>query len=539
MRNFALAVVAMIALLATGCGGGGSDSGGGTPAAQSAATDASIPSFTVGFPGSIQGLDVTKSADPFTLSVLALALEGPLVYDKDGKLKPRLAETWEQVDPTTYTYQLRSDVKFWDGTPLTAEDVVYSWRRSLDEAGGSQLARYFSAVKSVSATGPLEVTVKLKSPDPSWQYQPGSFPGWVVSKKFWEAHPKDIGTPNTLTMGTGPYKITEFVPDESVTLVRNEEYWGPKPAVEAVTIKIIPDSSALLLAMRSGELDAVFPVPFNQIKQWEGLSDVSMQFAPELRYWSFTLDMESEPWDDLHVRRALAHSVDRPGLVQALLSGHGAPADTQIPPEQWRSIADQGTIDQLYADLPKYEFDLDKAREELAQSAHPDGFSATLTYPDARPILGQAAQVLAKNVAELGIDLEVKEVPFNAYLQTVFGHKDLGIQSFSYGADWPDPANMPDVSWASSQAIPNGLNLSNYKSPTIDRLLEEQRTAPSEDRAALVAEAMNQAAEDVPVIPLFYSEIALALKQEFVLGGEGWGPWYFVQPWLSYVAAAA
>src|SRR5205823_4936300 len=137
-----------------------------------------------------------------------------------GHLVPALARSWSQPDATTLVYRLRPNVTFHDGTPLTAQDVAFSMSLNLDKKVASQLSSYFTAVRWIRATGPDEVTMKLKTPSPFAQYLPAFQGGMVVPRTFWQAHAKDIGTPNVLTVGTGPWKVTEFVPDDHITFER-------------------------------------------------------------------------------------------------------------------------------------------------------------------------------------------------------------------------------------------------------------------------------------------------------------------------------
>ena len=261
-----------------------------------------------------------------TGGIVSLAQEGLLAFDDNLALTPGVAESWEQVDDVTYVYRLREGVTFHDGSLVTPEDVVYSMLWHLNPDSGSQLAAFYGSVDSIEATGEREITVKLKNPDVQFQYTSAHMSGFIMKKTQLEAHPDDYGTPDVLPIGTGPYKIVEFVPDERVVLEAYEGYWGTPPPAKRITILGIVDQQTRLLAMRNGDLDGTFDVSISDIDQWKALDGVDVVTAPSLGVILLTLDQKTPPLDNVHVRRAIAHSLDRAGLVQALLKGNGAPA---------------------------------------------------------------------------------------------------------------------------------------------------------------------------------------------------------------------
>ena len=176
-----------------------------------------------------------------TGGIMSLAQEGMLAFDDSLALTTGVADSWEQTDEVTYVYHLRDGVTFHDGSPVTAEDVVYSMQWHLNPDHGSQLTPFYGSVDSIEATGEREVTVKLKSPDVQFQYTPAHMSGFIMKKAQLEAHPDDYGTPDVLPIGTGPYKIVEFVPDERVVMEAYEGYWGTPPPAKRLTILSIVD----------------------------------------------------------------------------------------------------------------------------------------------------------------------------------------------------------------------------------------------------------------------------------------------------------
>jgi peptide/nickel transport system substrate-binding protein len=146
--------------------------------------------------------------------------------------------------------------------------------------------------------------------------------GFIMKRSQLEEAGEDYGTPDVLPLGTGPYKVVEYVPDDRVVLEAYEDYWGGAPAVGRITMVAIPDQQTRLLAMRNGDIDGSFDVSISDIDQWQGLDGVEVITAPSLGVYLLTLDQETPPFDDVEVRRAIARSVDREGLVKALLKGN-------------------------------------------------------------------------------------------------------------------------------------------------------------------------------------------------------------------------
>ena len=473
------------------------------------------------------------------MAALSNGLEGLLVFDNEGALQPRLAESWSQPDANTIVYQIRQGVTFWDGSPLTADDVAFSMGQHIDPEGGSQLATFFGSVESIEATSASEVLVKLKQPDPAFTLIPAAQAGLIVQKTFSEEHESDIGTPEVLTMGTGPYTITEYVPDQGVTLERNESYWGERPAVKQVSLKFIVEDATRLLAMQSGEIDGAFQVPIDQVPQWEEIDGVTILTAPELSVYFLSLDVEAAPFDDIHVRRAFAYALDRDGLVNAVFRGKAQPANSLVPPGQWASVLPADEVAALYATFPDYQFDLAKAEEELAQSSQASGFEVSVVYPDSVPQLGKILLSLSENLKQIGVTLDVEQVTSDKWLNDIYAREgSLGMQSMVFVPDFPDPSNYPPVLLGSQHAVKNDFNLANYKNPQVDELLTEQQTsADNAVRARALGEVLKIAQTDLPYLPVLWPDTAMAIKSDFVY--TGYSALWFDQPWATKVQPAA
>lgn len=504
-----------------------------------ATTEEEIEQLTWAISGAIRGLDIAKAYDGPSQTTISLLFDKLVTYSKDLQLEEQVAESWEAVDPLTYVYRIREGITFWDGTPLTAEDTAFSMTRHMSPDTGSQIGSYFSSVDSIKVTGPNEVTVKLKTADPFWQYVPTLVP--ISSQAFIEAQGENYGAPgaDATVLGTGPYELKSFKADEGLTLARFDSYWGKKPLAKNVDLQLIEDTQTRLLAMRAGEIDGAFDVPPGEADDWGEIDGVTLNSTPGMVVWFYCFDQETEPLNDIHVRRAFAHALDRSGIVQSLLEGYAEPAKAMVPPDQWRGLGlSDDRIQEIYGSLRDYEFNLDLAREELAQSSVPTGFEASIQYPNWSPEIGRATQSLAQNLQEIGITLTVREVDSQRWLNDLYEHKNLGLQVLRFSPDWPDPANYLTLAFDSRFATPNAFNLANYKNPRVDELLAQQAaTTNPEERATAIAEILKISQDDLPYLSVWWEDRIMAIRNAYVY--EGFHALYYSTPWARNILPAA
>lgn len=520
-----LAIAALMSLLVAACGGddGGGDGDGGGGAGQ-------LQEVTWALPGLPDVLLVPHDWTTYSGAVISLVEEGLLAFGDDLSLQPALAEDYEVVDPTTYVFTLRDGVTFHDGTPLTADDVVFSIEWNMDPDNASQLAAFFASVDTVEATADNEITVTLKKPDAQFIYSTAHMSGFIMKQEQLESAGEDFGTPDVLPVGTGPYRLVEFVPDDHVTLERFDDYWGEQGPAQRIVIREIPDSQTRLLAMQNGDIDGTFDVPVSEADQWEGLDGVTLITAPSNGVYQLILDFETPPFDDPNVRKAIAMAVDREGIVQAVLNGNGAPALAINPPGIWGGVLDEGAVTQFYGTIPTYQFDLDAARAALAESSVPDGFEFSVPVPNNDPVAINSFLAIAESLGQIGITMNVRQVDPGEWLDVYFGHEDLGAQFMSYFPDYADPANYPYLFYYSGNAVTNGLNGSNYRNNEVDAAIETAlESTDTEERAQALEDAIAQAQEDVATVPIHWPDSAMAISDDLRL--DGYNAFWYNIPW--------
>ncbi len=354
---------------------------------------------------------------------------------------------------------------------------------------------------------------------------------WVAPAASWSAGAA-IGTADNLPIGTGPYTATKFVPDSYAEYERVDTWWGGVPKIKKIKFEFIPDENTRLLARQSGDVDIALNVPINQAAQWAATPKTHVVFQPDNSYVGLTFDTTLAPFDDVHVRKAIAYAANRTGMVEGVLQNHGTVA-TGIPTPQTLAPAigmDQATS--RLAALPQYDYNLDAARAELAKSSVPNGFSTQLTHPNTGAELGKAALVLSDDLAKIGITVKVTEVPIEEWLSTL-GNGKHGLSYMWYFATTGDPTGL--VTYLLSD---KWGNVANYSNATVNDLLT--KASAEADPAAqvdLVLKANEtEAGQDVAYWPLWWGESATAFSDS--VGVKDFSPYFLLSPWPARLYSA-
>ncbi|MEW2624951.1 ABC transporter substrate-binding protein [Streptomyces sp. NPDC048106] len=507
---------------------------GGSTAGHGGAQGADVPvgELTFALPSSISSLDVGHESGVLNYLVATLAQESLVSISPDGELKPGLATSWKQTNAATYVFTLRRGVVFTDGSPFTAADVVASIEEIRDPKNGSALAYAFAGVSSVKATGTHEVTIRLSAPDAAfiWNTGPGGL--LVSSEKFLAANRGKIGTEKTLLLGTGAYRITEFAADSHVLLESNPHWWGEKPALKKLKLSFVPDAGTRLVAMKSGAIDGALGLASDETSGWASAADIT--YTGDRSVVALAFDTAKAPWNDPHVRRAVAHAADREGMVKGILHGKAEVADALVSPDMWGDLMPADQVRAEYAKITSYGFDLDKARTELAKSAHADGFTAELHYPSSGPQLGKAALALADSLKKLGITLKVKEITLEAWVAEL-GSGKQPLQFLWYFPVTGDPAELADPYLNASATA---TDIAHYDVTAVNKALDSAKSDTDKaSRAGKLMTAVRTAGDDLPYLPLWWGQTATALSKDIVLQQPG--PFAFVGPWAARIRKAA
>ncbi len=445
-----------------------------------------------------------KSLDPHTVTavndfrILMNVYEG-LVRYADGTLQvePALAESWSiSDDGLSYTFKLRAGVKFHDGSALDAAAVKFNFDRMLDEShpfhdtGPFPLSFFFSAIDGVAAPDAGTVVFTLKEPYAPFLSNLAYPTGLIVSPAAVREHGAEFGRNPS---GTGPFRFAEWQSNAKVVVVRNDDYWGAAPSLEALIFRPITDANTRVAEMLSGGLDLMVEVPPDNVAQFaaDDAFTVYEQAGPHV--WFLILNAKEGPMADKRVRQAVNYAIDKRALVDNVLQGTAAVAAGPTPPAfAWA----------YNESLQPYPHDPDKARELIAAAGH-EGAELTFYVTEGGsgmldPVpMGAAIQA---DLAAVGLQVEIETYEWNTFL----GKVNPGLEGKADMAEmaWMtnDPDTLPYLALR-TDAWPDkgGFNSGYYSNPEVDELLEAARRSTDQaERARLYKEMQTIVRDDAP-----------------------------------------
>ncbi|MES0862197.1 ABC transporter substrate-binding protein [Ruegeria sp. SCPT10] len=362
-------------------------------------------------------LDPTSAAAQAIDSVVYTNIfEGLTRFMGDGSVVPGLAESWEiSDDGTVYTFKLREGVSFHDGSAMDAEDVKFSLDRAMAEDSANAQKALFAGIESVEAVDPLTVKVTLSEPNGNFLFNMAWGDAVIVASE-------SIDDIKTNPVGTGAFTFGEWVQGDSITLNRNPDYWGDQPALESATFKFISDPTAAFAAMMAEDVDVFdnFPAPEN-LPQFEADPRFQVLVGSTEGETILSTNNKQAPFDDIRVRQALAHAIDRQAIIDGAMFGYGTPIGTHFAPHN-----------PAYVDLTgQSAYDPEKAKAMLAEAGFAEGFETTLHLPPPS-YARRGGEIIAAQLAEVGITAEIINVEWAQWLESVFKGKDFGLTIVSH-----------------------------------------------------------------------------------------------------------
>ncbi len=378
------------------------------------------------------------------------------------QLQPQLATSWtHNSDGSVWTFKLRPNVKFHNGAPMTADDVVYTFKQLSDPKNASNALSVFTGVMTpdgVQKVDPTTVAFHLEAPN-------GNFP-YLVSSDNYNAIivPKgtDFAKWAKRFVGTGPFKLQSYTQNIGANFVPNPAYWGPKPYLDSTQFKFYDSQQPQVIALQGNDVDAIAQfVPSGAEAILNNPSYVIIRLKAS-NHRELSMRTDQAPWNDARVRQAMALSLNRPGMVQALLHGLGSVANDNPFAPMFRST--NTSVPQRVQDLPK-------AKQLLSAAGHPHGFNTTL-YADIYEEVGELAQVIKSAAAQIGININLKvETQTQYYGKETFGNSDWldGTMSLvNYG-----DRGVPNVFLNAPLTTHGSWNAAHFKDPTYDKLFKQ------------------------------------------------------------------
>ncbi len=362
-------------------------------------------------------LDPTSAAAGAIDSVLySNVFEGLTRFAADGSIIPGLARSWEiSDDGLLYTFSLHSDVTFHDGTTMDAEDVKFTFDRILaDDSTNAQKALY-TGITEVSVLDPLTVRMTLSEPNGNMLFNLAWGDAVIVA-------PESVDNIKQQPIGTGAFKFDRWVQSDRIELRRNDDYWGTPASLEAATFKFISDPTAAFASVMAGDVDyfSAFPAPEN-LPQFEADPRFQVLVGSTEGETILSTNNKQPPFDNLLVRQALAHAIDRNAIIDGAMFGYGTPIGTHFAPHH-----------PAYVDLTAQSaYDPEKARSLLAKAGLPDGFDTTLYLPPPS-YARRGGEIVAAQLAQVGIRAQIINVEWAQWLESVFRGKDFGLTIVSH-----------------------------------------------------------------------------------------------------------
>ena len=451
--------------------------------------------LTIGMGAEPESLDPVNMTSAPAATVGEHVVERLIYMEEDGSLTPMLATSWEANDAgTVWTFEIREGVQFHDGEPLDAEAVAVNLQRFVNPEVGAAYAFLLGTVEEIEAVDEYTLQLSLSQPfAPILSHLSHSFVG-IVSPAQLAGLAPDETFENPI--GTGPYEMVAWNRGESISLTVNEDYWGDVPEIPNVNFRFIPESSALIVALETGEIDAMMRVPPTEVPRLQGDPEIEVVEESSVRTVYIGFNNLKEPFTDVRVRRALNYAVDKEAIVNGLFEGFTV-ADAPIVPAVFG-----------HESVGPYEYDPDRARELLAEAGFPNGFEMTIHHPTGRyPLDSTVAEVIQDQLSEVGIDVTLETREWSSYLSFTAQSPDeaeydafmLGWGTVTLDADYGLYALLHSRQWN-----PNGNNRGFYRNEEVDALLDEARvTTDQEAREELYAEAIEQIWDDAPWIFLY------------------------------------
>ncbi|ESY19579.1 MULTISPECIES: ABC transporter substrate-binding protein [unclassified Mesorhizobium] len=428
--------------------------------------------LVIGIPLEPPHLDPTAGAAAAIDEVLyANVFEGLTRIGPNGEVLPDLAESWAiSDDGKVYTFKLRTGVKFHDGSDFDAGDVKFSLDRARADNSVNAQKALFAAIDTVEVVDPTTVKVTLKNPQGSFLYNMGWGDAVIVA-------PESADTNKEKPIGTGPFKFQSWAKGSSITLVKSDTYWGAPVSLDKAEFRIVPDAAAAVPALLSGDIQAFPFFDPDSVAQVKDDPRFKVVIGSTEGETILAINNKKPPFDKLEVRQAIAFALDRKAIIDGASAGLGVPIGSHMSPAS-----------KAYVDLTGlYPHNVDKAKELLKQAGLENGIKATLKLPP--PSYARlGGEIIASQLRDVGIDLEIIPVEWAQWLDQVFTKKDYDLTIVSH----TEPNDI-DIYSRKDYYF-------NYDNPAFDKIIAELNlTSDDAKRNTLLGEAQKILADDAVV----------------------------------------
>ncbi|QQE78199.1 ABC transporter substrate-binding protein [Alicyclobacillus sp. SO9] len=466
--------VAMTLLTVAGCGTSNATSGtqnnSGTSSSQTASS-----TIKIALQNDVSGFDPEKTASASTFKVTNNIFDTLVDVKPNGQLQPGLATKWHvSKNGLNWTFDLRKNVLFQNGKTLTAADVKYTFDRILNKQTGDPNISDFSEIKSISIVSPQTVKFTLSKP-----YAP-----FLASMALPWAAVIEQGTGTNLKnkpIGTGPYKLVKWVPQQSITLTKFSKSWDAKQAhIKTIKFVVVPNQSTRLMDLKTGIVDVstVSPANASSVKSNAKLQLLS---SPSNAVQIMAMNNKSKPLNNILVRQAIEYAVNKPAIIKAVDFGYGQEIGSHMPPNS-----------PYYVNLNKtYPYNLHKAKQLLKKAGYANGLTLNMALPQPYPIHIKTGQIIAQELKQIGITVHTKVIPWSQWLKNVYLGRHYQLTVITHTGRL-DPAQLLDRYEAGNKG-----NYFNFSDPKVTKDLKQAvSTTNQEMRKKLYQQVQTLLAKD-------------------------------------------
>ncbi|WP_421955601.1 ABC transporter substrate-binding protein [Polaromonas sp.] len=473
---------------------------------------ASAVTLRIGNQGDALSMDPHSLNESLQISVNENVYEPLVTRGRDYKLAPALATSWKQTSPTVWRFELRKGVQFHDGTPFTADDVIFSYERA--KSDGSDMKTYVGQIKEIKKLNDHSIDIVTIAPFP---ILPEVFTHFdIMSKKWCETNqatkPVDRrkGIENAASFrsnGTGPYRLRERQPNVRTTFVRNGNYWGKiEGNVDEVIFNVIGNDATRVAALISGEIDAMEPIPVQDVGRVKAASNLKVLQGPELRVIFLGMDQKRDellfsnvkgknPFKDKRVRQAFYQAIDIEGIKRTVMRGASMPIAQMFPSQV------NGYAPDLEKRLP---YDPEASKKLLAEAGYPNGFEVTMNCPNDRYVNdGAICQAVAANMARVGVKIKLEVETKGTYFPKIL-RRDTSFYMLGWTSTTVDAHNVLYAIMSTPGEGGRGqYNLGSYSNPRLDELTDKIASETDvKKRNEMIHEAIKIHQDDVGHLPL-------------------------------------
>lgn len=445
-----------------------------------------------------ESLDPHKIESAAAKELLFNVYQGLVGVDTDGRLIPVLAEDWEISDDNlTYTFYLRSGVRFHNGDALDAGDVKYSIERLLDEATAHPYRHNFTIIESIEVVDESTVKITLKE-----QYTPFLANLAMVTSAIIPDGYRDF---DQKSAGTGPFKLVEYTPTQEVVLEKFAHYWEPGlPYLDKVVFKTIPDYFTALQALKTGELDVVPRIDSALVSEIQADSSLKLVSSPQNLVQLLAINNQRSPFDDVRVRQAINYAINKQEIIDGVMHGYGTEIASNMSP----------VMKVWYEDLTDYyQYDPDRARQLLKEAGYEDGFKAVLAIPSPWQQHIDTGEIIVSQLSEVGIDLDIEIVEWGIWLQRIYANRDYDLTIIGFDGR-PDPHQLLERYVTDAPG-----NLVNFSDAEFDQLITAGvRTTEFAERQQIYRRLQEILVEEAAAVYIQDMDMLVAMRANI----EGW-----------------